>query len=152
MTLIGTDLEAGTRTARPRLRRAWRPVVPAVVAVGALGLLAVRDPLTPGHYPSCPFLMLTGWACPGCGSMRALYSLTQGDLGAMWAYNPLAVLAVVVLLGIWIALVVRTLRGRERSRVAPGWLLMAFAVGVVVYGVARNVPVLTPYLGPLGVG
>ena len=120
--------------------------------MGALGVLAVRSPATPGHYPTCPFLALTGFACPGCGSMRALYSLTQGDVGLMWAYNPLAVLAVVALVWIWVALVIRTVRGRPRSRVAPGWLLMVAAVGVVIYGVARNIPLLTPYLGPLGVG
>ncbi|PWD49601.1 DUF2752 domain-containing protein [Serinibacter arcticus] len=143
---------AGPRTARSRPASFLRPGAVLVAAGAALTVLAVRDPLTPGHYPTCPFLSLTGLACPGCGSMRALYHLTQGDVAAMWAYNPLAVLAVVLLAGIWVAWVVRLVRGRERTRVAPAWLLLTFAAGVLAYGVARNVPVLTPFLGPLGVG
>ena len=35
---------------------------------------------SPGHYPTCPFLAITGWYCPGCGSLRAVHDLLHGDL------------------------------------------------------------------------
>lgn len=155
---MAIDEAASTRapaeepTPASRLLAAGLPALAPLAAGAALAVLALRDPLTPGHYPVCPFLALTGFACPGCGSMRALYSLSQGDVGAMWFYNPLAVLAVLALAGIWIAWLVRTWRGRPRTRVAPAWLLFTLAAGTLAYGVARNVPVLTPFLGPGGVG
>lgn len=36
----------------------------------------------------CPFKVLTGIPCPGCGMTRALISITKGDLRAAFRYNP----------------------------------------------------------------
>ena len=41
--------------------------------------------------PLCPFRLLTGWPCLGCGSGRALAALSRGELGAALEANPLAV-------------------------------------------------------------
>ena len=38
------------------------------------------DPNQPGHYPTDPFLAITGLYCPGCGTLRALHALARGDL------------------------------------------------------------------------
>ncbi len=32
------------------------------------------------HYPRCPFLSLTGFRCPGCGSQRAIHYLLHGEV------------------------------------------------------------------------
>lgn len=42
--------------------------------------------------PPCPFRVLTGLACPGCGSVRAMQQLLHGNLIAALDLNPLAVL------------------------------------------------------------
>src|SRR5690606_29528852 len=49
----------------------------AVTVAGAAATLVVAtvSPEEPGHYPTCPFLALTGAWCPGCGSLRALHAL-----------------------------------------------------------------------------
>ncbi|HEX5722392.1 MAG TPA: DUF2752 domain-containing protein [Acidimicrobiia bacterium] len=44
----------------------------------------------------CPFALLTGSACPGCGMTRALAHLFRGDWSAAWAFHPLAPLLVLV--------------------------------------------------------
>lgn len=49
------------------------------------------DPST-SLFPRCPFLSLTGYLCPGCGSQRALHALLHGDVVAAWHFNALMVL------------------------------------------------------------
>ena len=73
--------------------RALAPVLAVSVAGLAAGaLLYVVDPNQPGHYPTCPFLALTGLYCPGCGALRATHDLLHGDVAGALARNPLAVL------------------------------------------------------------
>src|SRR6478752_6842274 len=82
-------------TPEPRARRRGALRVPglcALAAVAAVGLVAVVDPNQPGHYPTCPFLALTGMYCPGCGSLRAVHDLAHGDISGALARNPLTVL------------------------------------------------------------
>jgi len=49
------------------------------------------DPATTEVLPVCPFRYLTGYYCPGCGSLRALHQLLHGNLVAALGYNPLMV-------------------------------------------------------------
>lgn len=44
-------------------------------------------------FPKCPFLLITGYKCPGCGSQRALHLLLHGEMGAAGRMNPLFLLA-----------------------------------------------------------
>ncbi|MBT0995218.1 DUF2752 domain-containing protein [Cellulomonas sp. DKR-3] len=124
------------------------PAAVGAVAVAAVGLLAVVDPNEAGHYPTCPFLALTGLYCPGCGSLRGLHDLAHLDLAGAWSMNPLMVLVLPVLVGVWVAWARRSAAGRPRRRVAPAWLVWGFLVVVVTYWVARNVPALAPWLAP----
>lgn len=136
-------------------RSLGRRLRPALLAAGTatlvLGVLAVHDPREPGSYLMCPSLALTGLACPGCGSLRALNAITRGDLGDAWGYNPLAVLALVGLAVGWVFWIVRLARGRPRQLVAPPWLLLLLAGVLLAYGVLRNVPGVAHLLGPLAV-
>jgi hypothetical protein len=115
-------------------------VLVAASAVAALAWVGSVDPNEPGHYPTCPFLAVTGWFCPGCGSLRALHALAHGDLGAALARNPLMVLTVPALLGWWVAWLVRSVRGQARRWVAPAWSIWALLAVVLAFTVARNVP------------
>lgn len=119
------------------------PAGPAAVAAGALGLMAVLqvvDPNEPGHYPTCPFLLVTGWWCPGCGSMRMLHHLGDGDLPAAAAMNPFALALLPVLVLYWLAWLRRTATGRPRGMPAPAWVVWGFAAVTVVFTVLRNLP------------
>lgn len=110
----------------------------AAVAVTYVGLV---DPTQSGHYPSCPFLFLTGYYCPGCGSLRAVHALTHGDVDAALGHNVLTVAAVVGLFGIWAAWVWRRWHGEPRRRIAPPWSLHLLLIVLVLFAVARNLPV-----------
>ena len=52
-----------------------------------------NDPNLNSFFPKCPFLSLTGFQCPGCGSQRAIHQLLQGNILAAFNYNPLFVVA-----------------------------------------------------------
>ncbi|MPN48549.1 hypothetical protein SDC9_196159 [bioreactor metagenome] len=117
------------------------------MAAGGTVLLHVVDPNQPGHYPLCPLYALTGWYCPGCGALRAVHDLSVGDLAGAWMMNPLLVLSVPYLVGVWIAAVQRSATGRPRRWVAPGWLVLSVAIALTLFGVLRNVPALS-FLAP----
>jgi hypothetical protein len=118
---------------------------PAGVAVGGLALgalLHVRDPHDSGSYGFCPYLALTGHACPGCGGLRATNLLTNGDVVGAVSSNLLAVLLVAVLAVAWVRWTTLRLRGHDRARM----IVLSPRVGcavialVVVFAVVRNLP------------
>lgn len=57
-------------------------------------LYFVFDPAQQAFFPQCPFRLLTGWECPGCGSQRALHALLHLKLGQAFHYNALLVLSI----------------------------------------------------------
>ena len=117
-------------------------VLAAVLAgVAALVLLRLFDPATSGLFPPCPVRYLTGWYCPGCGSLRAIHQLLEGNLRAAWAMNPLAVSLLPFLLYGLASHALFALRGRYLPSVflRAAWI-RALCVAIVVYGIARNLP------------
>lgn len=128
----------------------------SLLAVGT-ALLAVRSPHVSGSYGACPLLLLTGTYCAGCGILRASHDLAHLDVASAWQMNPLWVLLVpfiVLALGWWTWTRYRVARAERvglprPTYKAPGPILGFVGVGVlVVYSVARNVPVLMPLLAP----
>jgi hypothetical protein len=113
--------------------------VAAVALVGTAGL-AVVDPNVPGHYPSCPFLAITGWYCPGCGALRAVHALANGDLTTALARNPFAVVALGYLVVAWVVWFWRTARGRPVQWSARPWALYGVLGAILLFGVLRNLP------------
>lgn len=102
--------------------------------VGALAVLAIANP-EQGGYPRCPFVAMTGWSCPGCGTLRALHSLTHLDLPRAFSFNALAMLTIPVIA----FAAVRWARGQAALRVRP-WMPRALLVLVVSFAIVRNLP------------
>lgn len=116
-----------------------------LVATGLLAasvVLHVRDPHQPGAYGLCPWLLLTGTYCPGCGGLRAVNDLTHGDVTAAASSN-LLFLGTLPLLGLWwLRSVVDGWRGRLRP-VTERTAYVATTVGLaatLVFWVVRNLP------------
>lgn len=55
------------------------------------GIYYIFDPTHLALFPKCPFLLLTGLKCPGCGSQRAIHSLLHLDFATAFQYNMLLV-------------------------------------------------------------
>jgi len=131
--------------AHPRIGR-WHRVKGPVLLAGAVLVasvaLHVRDPHRSGSWGFCPWLVLTGTACPGCGGLRAVNDLTRGDLEDAVSSNALLVGALPVVAVLWL----RTLRQRWRgeSRPVPAGIGAGLATVAVVVTVAfwvlRNLP------------
>lgn len=135
----------------PTLRRAALPLAVGAVAAGAAVLLVVRSPYQPLSYGVCPSALFLGVACPGCGGLRATHDLLTGDLAGAWRANPLWVLTAPLLAALWARWGVRRARGAPPTDV-PAWVGWVVLAVVVLFGVLRNVPSLTPYLGPAPLG
>ena len=105
--------------------------------LGDFGLLALPGAilatllvLTSATGPTlCPFALLTGVACPGCGMTRAAGALVRGDWAAAFAYHPLVILAAAWVAGAWWAAVSRRLgSGRRIDPRLTNRLVIASAV------------------------
>jgi hypothetical protein len=103
-------------------------------------MVVVVDPNEPGHYPTCPFLALTGRFCPGCGGMRCVRALVTGDPHAAVGFNPLAVALLPLFAWLWLRWTTRELRGLPRTSVASPWLLRALTAVILVVWLVRNLP------------
>lgn len=126
-----------------RWQRVRPPVVLAGVVLAGSVALHVRDPHESGSWGLCPWLLLTGTYCPGCGGLRAVNDLTHGEIRAAFSSNALFVAGIPALVGLWL----RSLAQRWRGVVRP-WpaalvtLTWVSALGaLLVFTVARNLPV-----------
>jgi Protein of unknown function (DUF2752) len=128
---------------RPETGLKW---IAGLFAYG-LGLSALYA--TTGFGLPCPFRAVTGWDCPLCGGTRMGNALLHLEVGAAFAFNPLAMVALIVVGSLGVAWAVQLAGGPElrlplrlRGWLAPvrptSWLLAAAAL-LVVYTVLRNV-------------
>lgn len=107
----------------------------------AIVLLRVFDPAASGVFPPCPVRYLTGLYCPGCGSLRAMHALLHGDIGRAWAMNPLMIVTLPFLTYGLVSEALLELRGSRLPEVMlPASWIRAFCFVVVLYAVARNLP------------
>jgi Protein of unknown function (DUF2752) len=102
---------------------------------GALGYIGLVDPHKPDSiFPICPFRLLTGLNCPGCGALRMIHDVLHGHLAAAINDNIVLLVGIPLLAG-WIVL-------RRRGGKLPLTLPAAAAVMItlVAWTVVRNLP------------
>jgi hypothetical protein len=74
---------------KPALR--W----PVLITVGCVLVFIYREfnPEAILYFPKCPFMLLTGLECPGCGSQRAIHHLLNLEILPALKENTLMVIA-----------------------------------------------------------
>ena len=95
---------------RPNVRLHAGVKVLAVFAVA--GFLFFVDPARAFGWADCPFHALTGFHCPGCGTLRCLHALLGGRFTDAAGYNPLTVTLLPFLAYPFLSNVMTLLRGR----------------------------------------
>jgi Protein of unknown function (DUF2752) len=123
------------------LRSVRAPLGTAIAAFAAVTYVGLVDPNETGHYPTCPFLALTGYYCPGCGSLRAVHDLAHGHLTAAIGRNVLTVVGIILLAGIWVRWLRREWQGKERTTAAPAWAMYLMLGVTLAFWLLRNLPV-----------
>lgn len=123
-----------------RIRNHWL-FAAMVAAFAGLVLLEIFDPATSGIFPPCPVRYLTGWYCPGCGSLRAMHQLLHGNLRAAWALNPLTVMLLPFLSYGLASSILLEWRGRGLPQpFLRAGFIRALCVVIVLFGILRNIP------------
>lgn len=118
------------------------PLLVAASTTLACAAIWLGDPTTPnGPLPVCPTKALLGIDCPGCGSLRMLYSLMHGNLLAAARFNALGLVAVGLLVWAYLTWTYGRLVGRRiRSWQHRRWAAVVALSLVLVWFVVRNLP------------
>ena len=122
------------------LRSLAAPLGVAAVAVGGCAVIWLANPTVPGGIlPVCPTKALLGIDCPGCGSLRMIYSLLHLDMVAAARFNALGLVAVVLLLWAYVAWTYGRVAGRQvRSWQHLRWSAPVALVLTLAWFVVRN--------------
>jgi len=64
----------------------WKKILIIVLCLCGAILLFVLDPES-NIFPKCLFYSLTGYSCPGCGTLRALHDLLHLDIAGAFRHN-----------------------------------------------------------------
>jgi len=122
--------------------RGARVAPPLTIGVTALlltGWLVGHDPHDPSSLmPLCPFKLLTGWECPGCGGLRATWGLLHGDVSGALKDNALVVLALPIIVIGWAWWMLNAATGRPVEKV-PRSAALAVLTLAITWTVSRNV-------------
>ena len=110
-----------------------------LLVFGSVAILYIFNPSEVGLYPKCPFLSITGFQCPGCGSLRALHSLFHGSFITALSYNPLMVILLPYIVYESLQLCSNLYRGNPYNGIyIPSIYIWTLLVLIVIFGIIRN--------------
>jgi hypothetical protein len=99
------------------------------------------EPGKSGFFPACPFRLLTGFNCPGCGTTRALHQILHGHFATAFTLNPLLLLAIPFILFAFIRYSVIVMRGGvPQPNALPAPYIYAIFFVILSFWIFRNTP------------
>ena len=118
-----------------------KKIVIGLALIAALVILTLIDPAQSVWMPKCPFKLITGLQCPGCGGQRAAHALLQGDIVGALRYNWFLIYAAPYLL---LLIIERFfLRGEWQTKVRRWaenkYVVWLYIVSYCVWLVVRNI-------------
>lgn len=105
----------------------------------AVGVLFAFNPEKYALFPRCPFHSLTGFACPGCGSQRALHCLLHLDIQRAFGYNALMISIIPYVFLLLFAEWKRLQYPRFYHRIQSRGILIGCLVIIILWGIIRNI-------------
>ena len=92
-------------------------------------LLFFFSPESTSFYPRCPFYVLTGLKCPGCGTLRGIHALLHLRFADAFRFNPLMVVSIPLIVVLLIS-----------PRICKSvWMGRSILLVVLAYWVIRNI-------------
>ncbi len=115
-------------------------IIAAAVIVLSLVYFVV-DARHSGFFPRCPFFVVTGFLCPGCGSQRAISALLHADVMQAMHYNILLVASLPVLLYSSVVSVLNVFRVKPLIQTifySTVFVKIVFVI-IVLFWIVRNI-------------
>ena len=113
----------------------------AIFVALLLALIYVFNPAVTIWAPKCPFKLLTGWQCGGCGCQRAIHALLHGNIREAASYNLFLLYAIPYLMVLIAERAV--LRGEIQMKVRKvaehKYVVMFYVISYCVWMVIRNI-------------
>jgi len=125
------------------MRMQWNgrtAAIAAVVVSASVAVLYGVDPTRHAITPPCPYLTLTGLACPGCGLTRAVHFLLHGEVGRAFAFNPWAFVSGPALLAFILLSVVPDPARTVRVRTGISWMMLMITIGFWIWRNTSSYP------------
>lgn len=114
-------------------------VIKSGAAILAAGCAYLVFAVKTGRFIPCPFRLLTGFKCPGCGISHMFVCLARLDFAGAWSCNRAALIMLPLLLffiGKYIYQWVRT--GKYRASKAEKAVQSVMIAALLIFGVTRN--------------
>ena len=129
---------------------AWAGILGMTLVLALGAVLFLVDPAHCPFYPQCLFRRITGWNCPGCGTLRAMHQLLHGHVLAALRDNVLFVVSLPVVAIYAVHLFSRRRAGLPVSFPVPGPRgILIFTGFLTIFTIVRNIPVAPfIYLSP----
>ncbi len=97
----------------------------------------------------CPFHLVTGFYCPGCGLTRMLFALVHFDIPKAFGYNQVLFVMLPFLLFYFfyqIYLFIYARKDKIFTKI-PNYIYVILVIIMIIWGIVRNLPMF-PYLRP----
>lgn len=117
-------------------------IIKSIAVLVIISLYTFFDARSPeSFFPQCPFHLLTGLYCPGCGSQRALSSLFHGQFLESMQYNFLAIASLPFLLYSAFVYCVNFFRKKKISQPIfyKTWFVWLILIIVILFTILRNI-------------
>ena len=97
-------------------------------------------------YLKCPFKLITGFYCPGCGVTRMLYKIITLDFYQAFRYNPLLFVCFPFILFLLINNIYSHIKNKKALyKKIPELVWYILIIIFIIYGILRN---FIPFLAP----
>ena len=114
--------------------------IPLLIIGGGVAFFFL-NPSEHSFFPKCALYVATGYSCPGCGSTRALFHLTHGNVLEAFRLNPGLIGLIALGLTDYVRYVLAVVRGNPFQTLFGRLKLLGLLLGaMLVYGIVRNLP------------
>ena len=86
----------------------------------------------------CPFFLLTGLKCPGCGISRMLIAIIQGDLRAAFYHNAFIFVTLPITVAFLVWNEICYVKNKNTGSKVINTLLWTEIASALIFGIVRN--------------